>query len=81
MTCREFTEFLMDYLEGDLALAERTRFDEHLAACAACVGYLRSYAEAIRLGRTVCEEDHAATDDEVPEELVRAIVSARRRAP
>ena len=80
MTCREFTEFLMDYLDGDLPLAERTRFDEHLAVCAACVEYLRSYGETIRLGRAVCDEEHAAVEDEVPEELIRAILTARGRA-
>jgi anti-sigma factor RsiW len=79
MTCREFTDFLMDYLDGDLVVGERTRFDQHLAQCPDCVTYLRNYEQTIRLGKTVCKEDHDALGDEVPEELVQAILSARRR--
>ena len=31
MNCREFTEFLHDYLFGDLPAAERAVFEAHLA--------------------------------------------------
>lgn len=81
MTCREFTDFLSDYLDGDLALGERSRFDEHLGACPDCVGYLRGYEETIRLGKAVCRDDHDAVADEVPEELVQAILAARKSRP
>jgi len=80
MTCREFTDFLIDYLEGDLAPGERATFDAHMSECANCVTYLRNYAETIRLGKAVCQEDHDAVGDEVPEELVQAILTARTRA-
>jgi predicted anti-sigma-YlaC factor YlaD len=76
MTCRELIDFLSDYLDNDLALPERARFDEHLAACPECVLYLRGYAETIRLGKAVCRDDHDAAD-EAPEALVQAILAAR----
>jgi anti-sigma factor RsiW len=79
MTCREFTDFLADYLDGDLALAERSRFDEHLAECPDCLVYLRGYEQTVRLGKALCRDDHDAVDDAVPEELVRAILAARTR--
>ena len=79
MTCREFTEFLIDYVEGDLALDARATFDEHLRTCPDCVTYLRGYEQTIRLGKAVCKEDHDAVEDEVPEELVQAILAARTR--
>jgi anti-sigma factor RsiW len=79
MTCREFTEFLIDYVENDLAAGERTTFDDHLKGCPDCVTYLRGYEQTIRLGKTVCKEDHDAVDDAVPEELVQAILAARTR--
>jgi anti-sigma factor RsiW len=79
MTCREFTEFLLDYVEGELAPDARARFDEHLGECPDCVIYLRNYVETIRLGRAVCREEHDAVEDAVPEELVQAILAARRR--
>ena len=51
LTCREMTDFLADYLDGSLGVAERHLFDEHLAGCPECIAYLRSYAETIRLAR------------------------------
>ena len=79
MTCRELTDFLYDYLDGNLAPAERARFEAHLGECPDCVTYLRSYRETVRLGKAVCQADHDAIDDEVPEELVEAILAARKR--
>ncbi len=80
MTCREFTDFLLDYLDGDLGLVERGAFDAHLAQCPACVTYLRAYEATIRLGKAVCTDEHDAVGDDVPEELVQAILAARARA-
>jgi len=77
MTCREFTDFLIDYVEGDLPAASRAAFEAHLGECADCVTYLRNYEETIRLGKAVCKEDHDAVGDDVPEELVQAILAAR----
>ncbi|MDF1506345.1 zf-HC2 domain-containing protein, partial [Roseisolibacter sp. H3M3-2] len=34
--CAAVDERLMDYLEGELAAADRARLDAHLAACARC---------------------------------------------
>jgi hypothetical protein len=41
------------------------------------VGYLESYRETIRLGREACEPD-GPLPEEVPEELVEAILASRR---
>jgi anti-sigma factor RsiW len=79
VTCRELTDFLVDYLDGTLGADERGRFDAHLARCPDCVTYLRAYRETIRLGRAVCKEEHDAVGDDVPEELVQSILAARRR--
>jgi anti-sigma factor RsiW len=76
MTCRELIEFLMAYLDGELPPEERARFDEHLAECPACVDYLRTYQQTIRLEKAACAEEPDCKD--VPEELIRAILAARR---
>ena len=79
MTCREFIEFLWQYVSGELSAAEQARFDEHMARCAKCVRYLKSYEATITLERAAL----AATDEpvpaDVPEELIRAILDARRK--
>ena len=77
LTCREIADFLADYLDGSLALAERHVFDKHLADCPECAAYLRSYTETIRLARQSREDD--ALPAAVPDELVRAILAARHR--
>jgi anti-sigma factor RsiW len=41
MNCREFTEFLHDYLLGGLLAEVRAEFDRHLAECPWCVAYPR----------------------------------------
>lgn len=78
MKCREFVEFLMEYLDGALVEAERRVFEDHIGDCPACVNYLATYRETVRLGSSVCTPD-AEVPPDVPEELVQAILSARRR--
>jgi predicted anti-sigma-YlaC factor YlaD len=74
LTCREVTDFVADYLSGELALDVRAVFDEHLAECPDCVTYLRTYEDTIRLACDADEPVPAA----VPEKLVRAILATRR---
>jgi len=47
MTCREFVDFLLGYLCGELSARERAEFQRHLAECPDCFTYLRSYQETI----------------------------------
>ncbi len=77
MTCRELTEFLIDYHSGELPPEERARFEAHLTECADCVQYLRSYEETIRLARGALGDDDAPVPASVPEDLVRAILASR----
>ena len=79
MTCKELVEFLMDYLDGLLCEPERRRFEEHLGECPDCVAYLATYREAVRLGKDACGAGADAIPAEVPEDLVRAVLAARRR--
>ena len=81
MNCREFTEFLHEYLFGDLPAVDRAEFDKHLAECPWCVAYLDSYQKTIRLEQTAfsASEDAPAPAD-APEELIQAILRARSSA-
>ncbi|HKB81258.1 MAG TPA: zf-HC2 domain-containing protein [Thermoanaerobaculia bacterium] len=72
MTCREAVEFITDYLEGTLPAATRLEFERHLAVCIACVAYLRTYEQTIRVAAA-----SMAADPPVPEEMVRAILASR----
>jgi anti-sigma factor RsiW len=79
MTCREFADFMMDYLAGDLPPDVRQQFDIHLSLCTNCRKYLRSYEETVKLGERAFDDDEALVPAEVPEDLVKAIIAACRR--
>ena len=52
-------------------------FQEHMRECPPCEVYLDTYQETIRLGKCICEPDGSMPAD-VPEELVQAILAARK---
>jgi anti-sigma factor RsiW len=80
MNCREFTEFLQEYLCNNLPADARSEFESHLAECPWCVAYLDSYQKTIALQKKVfAGPDDAPLPADVPEDLVRAIVRARTR--
>lgn len=77
LTCHEVIDFLGAYLDDELPPAVRTRFDEHVAVCPACVGYIETYRQTQVLTRRAAEQE-AQEDDLAPEPLVQAILAARR---
>jgi anti-sigma factor RsiW len=76
ISCRALIDFLDDYVEQRLSAAERERFEEHLAVCAACVRYLDGYRGTLRALAVLARETEVLPQ-EVPEELVEAILAAR----
>ena len=76
MTCREFADFLLSYVDDELPPGTRAAFDAHLAGCPDCVRFLREYRE------TIAAAPAAFTGDaflEAPVDLVRAVLASRRR--
>ena len=80
ITCREFVDFLMDYLEDALPREQRGVFEGHMDDCPSCVTYLDTYRETIELGKAVCADPAGPVPEDVPDELVEAILTARSRA-
>lgn len=79
ITCRELIDFLHLYLEDELPEDRHAEFDRHLAVCEACRAYLRQYGETIRLGKAAFTHPDDPVAAETPEELVRAVLKARRK--
>ena len=77
MTCKEFIDFLMAYLDGELEGDVAKVFEEHMHLCPPCVEYLESYKATVALGRQACC-DETEVPPEVPEGLIKAIQAARR---
>jgi anti-sigma factor RsiW len=81
MNWREFTEFLHEYLFGNLSAEERAELDKHFAECPWCVAYLDSYQKTIQLEHAAFSTpEDAPPPADAPEELVQAILRARSRA-
>jgi anti-sigma factor RsiW len=79
MTCREFADFIMDYMTGELPSDERALFERHLQRCPHCPEYLKQYEDSIKAGRRAFESLEDEVPQSVPEELVQAILQATRR--
>jgi len=81
VNCREFVDFLMAYIDGELPEGERTVFDAHMVDCPPCLTYLETYKETVELGQDVCRDSDGPIPDEVPGRLVAAILASRARNP
>lgn len=77
LSCKQFVEFLEDYLSGRLPQEQVARFNAHLASCPSCAAYTKTYQQAVRLGRAALLCPEADVPKETPEDLVRAILAAR----
>lgn len=79
MTCRDFVDFIMDYLEGGLPPGVQEPFEHHLSICPACDRYLSRYKATVAAGRAAFDEPDAPLPDDVPQELVSAILESLRQ--
>jgi anti-sigma factor RsiW len=79
VTCKELADFIIDYLDGELPAGVHDVFQAHLEDCPPCKWYLDTYQTTIRLGREAFLEEGGRGCGEIPEDLVRAILDARRR--
>jgi len=79
ITCKELIDFLADYVDGKLAGKPLHEFERHLAVCPACVNYIDSYKATRTLCRAALADD-AAPPFKIPEELITAILAARKKS-
>ena len=63
---------------GRLRVEVQVTLEYHLSVCANCGKYLTSYEETVKLGKKAFEDESAPLPAEVPEDLVAAILAARR---
>lgn len=77
MTCQEFVDFIMAYLDEELPGDQRRVFEGHLNECPECLAYLDSYRETVALGKRVCQIPEGPLPEDVPERLLQAILAAR----
>jgi anti-sigma factor RsiW len=77
--CREFAEFIGEYQSGELPSDVTAQFERHMSRCGNCHAYLANYRMTIDLGRQAFVDDAADLPDDVPDDLVKAILASRRK--
>ena len=79
MTCREFADFIMEYLDRELQSEVHDAFEHHISLCPACERFLRQYQATVAAGRAAfAMGDDDAVPADVPEALISAILESRR---
>jgi hypothetical protein len=80
VNCREALEHFGQYVDDESTSRERWRLRLHLWICGHCRKYLRSYRTTIEAERAAFKANDGASP-EVPDELVRKILSAADVSP
>jgi len=80
MTCREVTDILDRYLDGDLPKRQRLFLNVHLMVCSDCRNYLHAYRQTIRAAKTLALTPDDPPPADMPEELVKAVLASRPKA-
>lgn len=78
ISCAEFEEFILDYLEGRLPAKQTRVFELHLKLCRECRRYLEAYRDTVALGKAAFASGGGAAPGKVPEDLIQAVLAARR---
>ncbi len=78
LTCREFEDFILNYLEDELPTYQKIKFEFHIKVCKECRDYLAAYQLSINSYKEACSVDQAELPP-VPEELVEAILIAIKK--
>ena len=79
MTCKEICDFIAAFLDEDLPDEQRAIFEKHLEMCPPCKQYIDCYQKTIECEKKACEHETKQMCRQVPEELVQAILKARKQ--
>lgn len=71
LSCLEVVNLVTDYVEGELASADRLRFEQHVVICPPCRGFLSQM-------RTTSRALGGITDEPLTPELERSLIDAFR---
>jgi anti-sigma factor RsiW len=53
LTCQEIVELVTEYLQQDLPVAQRARFEQHLFTCPPCTTYLAQMRTLVAVAGTL----------------------------
>ena len=79
LTCKEFDEFMVDYLGDGLPVWQKFMCWLHVKMCRECAYFVREYQRTIDLGKAAFDDLDNQVPDSVPEELIKAALAHRRK--
>lgn len=79
INCESFDTFIVDFLDGNLQEDQKLIFTKHLNECPPCKKYLKDYQKSIQLSQAVFSAEQEVDKQEMPEELVQAILAAKQQ--
>ena len=74
ITCREFEEFVNDYIDGSLPFFKKMKVSLHLMMCRDCKSYIAAYRKSMELGKKFFENPDAALPEDIPEDLISIVM-------
>ena len=78
ITCKEFEDFVLRYLDDELPKRQRALFELHMRLCRECREYLAAYQRTIEIGRETFKSADETLPEDVPEDLIKAILEVRK---
>lgn len=78
LTCKEFDDFMIDYLEGGLPVWQKYLCWLHVKMCRECAHFVRQYQRTIALEQSAFDSVNDPVPGWVPDELVNAALARRR---
>jgi anti-sigma factor RsiW len=79
VTCREFADFMLDYIAGELPADSRALFERHLSRCPKCPTYFAQYKATLAAGKSAFSDPDDELPADVPEDLIQAILAVKPR--
>ncbi len=78
LSCKEFDEFMIDYLEENLPIWKKYMCWVHVKMCRDCAFFVQQYHRIVALGQKAFDSPDAPVPDSVPEDLVKAALAHRK---
>lgn len=79
ITCREFNDFIYDYVEGKLTDSQTILFKRHMRVCPMCRNFLKTYIATYQAGANIFPYEDIEVPETVPQDLIDAIIDVKRK--
>ena len=79
LNCREFEDFIDDYIDSNLPASVSRKVYLHLLACGDCRSYISAYKRSIEMGKALCDKLDSEVLEDVPDELISIVLKKIRK--